>query len=236
MQQRNHGGAVGNIFLAQQLRGEFAETLTVVPEVETGRVPRRVRRLRPRHDFGAGALRFGFDAISGERIEPVGNGAGPLGEEFSQTRVIRAENQQTARVPGESLELAADGFQIGVVIEVLGVHVQHDGVFGLELAQRAVAFVGLHHKMRGAPCRVWSEAGVAFELRHPGADGVARPGLQPFERQGEQRAGRCFTVHAGHTDAALLLHQRGQQRRAADHRNFPFARNQQFRIVRPDGR
>ena len=83
-----------------------------------------------------------FDSVCRERIETVGDRSGTLGEEFGQTRIVRAEDQPTARLFGEGMKLAADGFQVGIKIEMLGVHVQHDGVVGMELTQGAVAFVG----------------------------------------------------------------------------------------------
>src|SRR2546422_529634 len=97
------------------------------------------------------------------------------------------------------------------MIEMLGVHVQHNGVLRTELAQRAVAFVGFDHKMRSAERGVGSEPRVAFELQHGRADGVAWSRLQLFKREAEQRAGRRFPVHTSDADAALSLDQTRQE-------------------------
>src|SRR5207247_277194 len=84
-------------------------------------------------------------------IRTLGKRYGALGEKFGQGRIVRAENQEASGPLGERLEFAADRVEVGVVIEMFGIYVQDNSVFGLELPQRAVAFVGLDDEEGNLP-------------------------------------------------------------------------------------
>ena len=73
VQQRNDRRAVGNVFVAQQARGEFTQALTVVPDFKAS------------HGLSVAGwcwrgFRFCFDAVRRERMETIRNGPWPLGK------------------------------------------------------------------------------------------------------------------------------------------------------------
>ena len=233
MKERDDSSAVAEIFFTDQGGGEVAEFLARVPDFKCARG-------------------FGLDAIGGERMEAVRDRAGPRREKFGEPRIVGAEDEMAGGLRGEVRELAADGVEVRVKIEMLLIHVEHDGVFRRKLAQRAVALVGLddevrnesflrRKKERGRLVRPVAQmaalqSGVPRQLRHECADGVARLCAELFQREGEQRAGRGLAVHPRDTDAVLTLQQRSQKHGAAHHRNFHFQRRAQFGVVRADGR
>ena len=79
-------------------------------------------------------------------MKPVGDRSRLTREEFSETRVVRAKHQRLAGLLREVRKLAADGFEVRVVVEVLGIDIEHDGVLRSELGERAVALVGFGNK------------------------------------------------------------------------------------------
>src|SRR5438552_9339665 len=144
MQKRNNLCKVRQILVAQQKGGELAEARAVVPDVKAGGGGRAAGWIGRR-------FRFRFDSIGRERIKTVGNRAGAFDEQFCKAGIVRAKNQQASGPFGERLEFATDRFQVGVVIEMFGIHVQYNGVFGLELAKRTVAFIGFDDEKGNLP-------------------------------------------------------------------------------------
>ena len=124
MEQRDDGAGVGDILLADKPQREVAELLAGMPDFKT---------TRSRRDD---------QSIVRQRMETVGDRSGPAGEELRQTRIVGAEDQRVVRLLREVRELAADGVEVRVEVEMLGIDIQHDGVLRPELGQRAVAFVG----------------------------------------------------------------------------------------------
>src|ERR1051326_2156430 len=176
--------------------------------------------------------RSNFDAIGRERMEAVGNGAGMPGQKFGQARIVRAEENGVLGLRGEGGEFLADGLEVGVVVEVFLVHVEDDRVDWAELAQAAIAFIGLD----GEPALVARrQARVSLELRHERAYRVAWVGRQLVEGEGEQGGGGGLAVHAGDAEAALAMEERGQQDGAPHDGHRVLAGELQFRVVEPDG-
>src|SRR6185503_8660613 len=136
MQKRDNRGAIRQVLFTQQTGRKLPEALAVVPKVKRTVALRRAGRIGRR-------FRFHFDSIRCQRIESVGNRAGTLGEQPGQARIVRAKNQPAAGLLGERLEFAANRLEVGVVIEMFGIHVQDNGVIGLEFTQRTVAFISL---------------------------------------------------------------------------------------------
>ena len=116
------------------------------------------------------------------------------------------------------------------VVEVLGIDVGDDDDVGRKLEKRAVAFVGLdHHPVPGPEPRV-------------GAIGVDDAAVDDrrvesgrLEQRRHERGGRRLAVSAGDRDALLESHQLGEHFGAANDRNAPRARRDDFRIVALDG-
>ena len=156
---------------------------------------------------------------------------------------------------GEALKFVADGLEGFVVVEVLFIDVEDDGVLGMELAQRAIAFIGLDDEpaiLSGDGEGVRSRAGtaadqqrftrsaaaearVAGQLRHGRTDGEARLGLQFLEGKREQRGGRGLAVHAGDADAALASHECGEQAGAARDGELELLRGENLGVFEADG-
>src|SRR5262249_45716464 len=171
MQQRDDRGGIGGIFFSEQLDGKVAQLGAGVPDFELRAV---------------GGSAQPIDTISRERMKTVGDSIGPAREQFRKSRIIGAEDQAAARRFGKLFELLANSFQVRIVIEVLLVDVEDDGMSGLEFAKGSVALVGLDNKERHllnlTLSPAWGEGirtaknAVALQLSNQSANGVARVG------------------------------------------------------------
>src|SRR2546425_13359873 len=101
-------------------------------------------------------------------MESKRNRARMTGVKFGEPFVVRAKNNLLRRLRGELLELPADGFPVGVVIQVLFIDVQDNGILRMKIDQRAVAFVSLRHE---PTLLIAGETRVPRQLRNPSAHG-----------------------------------------------------------------
>ncbi len=116
------------------------------------------------------------------------------------------------------------------VVEVLGIDVGDDHDVGRELEERPVALVGLdHHPVPGAEPRVGAIGVDDAPVDH----GRVESGR--LEQRRHERGGRRLAVGAGDRDALLEPHELGEHFGAANDRNAPRARRENFRIVALDG-
>ena len=82
------------------------------------------------------------EPIRRQRMKAIRNRSGMAREQLRESCIIRAEDQRLARLLGKVRELAADGVEVGVIVEVLGIDVEHDGVLRTELGEGAIALIG----------------------------------------------------------------------------------------------
>ena len=130
--------------------------------------------------------------------------------QFRHARIIRAENCLAARVRHELLELSADRVHAGEMIEMLVVHVQHNGMLGMKLAQRAVALVGFDDKK-------WSRQALGLRQALPLWESAERGAAPPGSQSGNAcRSPRAFGGNQARV-SRQLWHQRadGVARRRA---------------------
>ena len=167
-------------------------------------------------------------------MKAVRNDSGPAREEFREPSIVRAENQRLLRLLREVRELAANGVQVRVEVEVLGIDVQHDGMLRTKFGECAIALVRFSNKIFLRSDR--REASVSRELWHESADGVARVCTKFLKSESKQGRGRGLAMHPGDADAALAIDQRREQDRAANDGDLPLLGSFQFRVVEPDGR
>ena len=122
-------------------------------------------------------------------------------------RLVQAEHGRSVeRHPvHERDERVADGVEVSVVIEVLGVDRRHDRDGRRQLQERAVRLVGL-----GDQELALAEPGVRAEARHPSAHDDRRIVVALGEHGADHRGGRRLAVGAGDRDAVLEAHQLGQ--------------------------
>ena len=115
----------------------------------------------------------------------------------------------------ESEKGVLDIFHVAVAVHVFAVEIGNDGENGRELEERAVAFVGLGHKvLRGA------ETGVGTHGVDPSTHDHC--GVEPAgaEDAGHHGSGRRFAMHAGDGDAVFEAHEFGQHFSALDDGNL----------------
>ena len=115
------------------------------------------------------------------------------------------------------------------MIEMLGIDIGDDRDLGRQLQERAVALVRFdHHPVARTETRVGAIGIDDAAIDHGGIEAAG------IEQRRDHRGRGGLAVGAGDGDAALQPHQLGQHLGAAHHRNAPFARRRQFRIVALD--
>ena len=133
----------------------------------------------------------------------------------------------------KSHKLIANRLEVGEIIQVLLINVEHDGLFRMKLPQGPVAFIRLHGKpSRGIP----AHSGRTPQLRHPGTHCEPSRCLQLLQRVSQQCSRGGLAMHARHTNRPALMRQCCQQHRAAYQRNTQLLSQRQFRVIHANGR
>ena len=118
-----------------------------------------------------------------------------------------------------------------MVLEVVGLDVEHDRGRGSDEQERAVALVGLDDgELTG------TEVGVLARLVQVAADGEGRVDAAGLRGDDEQRGRRRLAVRAGDRDAAPVLERGGERGRAAQHALAAAARRDELLVVGVDRR
>ena len=155
------------------------------------------------------------ESVTGRRRMAIGNGAGIFGANAGGPFVIGAVDNVAGGLRDEPLVDGVDGVEILVIIQVLGLDVEHDRVARMVVHQRPVALIPLGDKIRtlGIP------AGVRSENGNFGPDIVRRFESPGTKQVGGHRGGGGLAVHSTNHDALLRGHHRREGIRATNHRN-----------------
>jgi hypothetical protein len=147
-------------------------------------------------------------------------GRGGHGAQPRRARVVGAQDDEAGRVQRlqEPVEGRLDRGQVAVVVQVVGLDVGDDRAVRGQQQEGAVALVGL-----GDEDVALAGVRVAARLVEVAADGEGGVHAAGLHRDGEHRGGRGLPVRAGHGDAALAGHHRGQRHRTRQHPQAPLA-------------
>ena len=138
----------------------------------------------------------------------------------------------SGRLVEQLTESRVDRRQIGIVVEMLGLDVEHDDVFRMVKDDRTVAFVTLGHEILAAVV----PASVRAENRDFRTNIVRRvPARGTQHMRGHGRDG-CFPVHTGHQNPLFSQHERSQRLRAPDHGFAQTPRRSEGRVAFADRR
>ena len=139
-----------------------------------------------------------------------------LRDQHLDVRLIQAEHRGAIErnLVHERQEGLANGVQIPVVIQMLGIDRGHHRQRRLQLQERAIRLVGLGHEIVAL-----AEPGVGAEVRHASAHHDRRVVAALGQHGADHRRRRGLAVGAGHRDAVLEPHELGQHLGPRDRRD-----------------
>ena len=114
MQKCHDRHRVGNIFLSQQVQRKFPQRFTSTLHSKPACSP----HLGP---------------VIGRRVKPVTNRSRVSAKQLQQTRIIRTKNEPFMGLFSKSHKLIAHRLEVGEIIQVLLIDIEHDGLFGMKL-------------------------------------------------------------------------------------------------------
>ena len=218
-----------------EFRGECDDTDGVAHVVAA----RHVQRHRAERLAAAQHAEVGLEVLRMHVVEAVEGGArfairdrpGMRRADARGVRIVRAEEDVAARLAQELVEDDLDRREVGVIIQMLLLDVQHDRVLGMVEGERAIALVALGHEELAlrVPVRVRAED---RDLRADVVRGIHAAHAQDVRGH---RGGRRLPVHAADDDALLAVQHRRQRVGAAHHVAARADRLVVFGIPRPDG-
>ena len=217
---RDRGERVLHVVQAGQveLDGQVGRTFGLRDEAHATAVIRDVGRT----DARVGGHPVGHDRLGDRR------------QDLAHVRIVDAEHRdaverQSLREiderPLQALEVVA------VRLHVIGVDVGDHRHRRREVEKRRVGFVGL-----GDEEVALAEPRVRIRRQEAPADDERRIETAFGQHRRDEARGRRLAVRAGDRDALLQAHELGQHQRARHDGNPPFARGDDFRVVRRDRR
>ena len=170
---------------------------------------------------------------SASGLEPVGDHAlVDRGDHLLDVRLVEAQDRRAVErhLVDELRERRPDRVEVGVVVEVLGVHRGDHGDGRRELEEGAVRLVGLGHEELAL-----AELGIGAEAVDAAADDDG--GIEPArpEHRGDERRRRGLAVGARDGDAVLEPHELGEHLRPRDDGDAALARHLHLDVVGGDG-
>ena len=120
-------------------------------------------------------------------------------------KIIGAKKDFPSGLAEEFLEDRFDGWEVGVIIEMLLFDVKNDGVFWMVEGESSIAFVSFGDKMFSMRIPV----GVGPENRDFCTHVMGRREVADLEDMGGHRGSGRFAVHPADDDALFTVHEGG---------------------------
>ena len=210
-----HRGRIDHIVLPRNIKGDPRQLLALPTE-------RKSRGKARGPDIGA-SISAGL---------PVGDSLGATRTNPHRSGIVGTIENFSRRLVEQLTERRVNRRQIGIVVEVLGLDIEHDDVFRMVKDDRAVALIALGHKI--LPSRI--PACVRAEDRDFRANIVRR--MRARGTQGMRRHGRngCLAMHPRDQNSFFPQHEGRQRLRAPHHGLAHPSRRVEGRITFANGR
>src|SRR6516165_4506704 len=215
--QRDHSNGVADIVNAGHLQTGFPQKCATLPDFEF------------RTEFGADDI---SKLVIGRIGHAVGDSVGQPAAQPGSLSIIAAINDFAAGLRDELAEHTNDSREVGIEVEVFLFDVKNDCVLRPVIAQSAVTFITLGHKIFAS----FVPVSVGTKDRNLRSDIVRWSQTAGAQYMSSHRRGGCLAVHSRHDNTPLGGHDSRQGIGATNHGKSQPHRFVEGRVPRLDRR